>query len=244
MAEMPSTLPVSRPASRAVRILPLLVIACATIAFFALGLQRYLSFDVLRDSRVMLLDLVARHALAAPLLFILAYVVVTAASLPGALIMTLTGGFLFGAFIGGIYTVIGATLGAIALFVAAQTALGDALRAKAGGALAKLEAGFREDAFNYLIVLRLIPIFPFFVVNLAAAFLGIPLPKFIVATFIGIIPGTLVYSSVGSGLGAVFDAGVTPNLGIIFSWPVFGPLVGLAVLALLPVAYKHFKRGA
>jgi len=224
--------------------LPLLVIAAAAAAFFALGFHRYLSFDVLRDSRAMLLDLVARHGVIAPLLFILAYVVVTAASLPGALIMTLTGGFLFGTIIGGIYTVIGATLGAIALFVAAQTALGDALRAKAGGALAKLEAGFREDAFNYLIVLRLVPIFPFFVVNLAAAFLGTPLPKFIIATFIGIIPGTMVYSSVGSGLGAVFDAGVTPNLGIIFSWPVLGPLIGLAVLALLPVAYKRLKRGA
>lgn len=224
--------------------LPLLVIAAAAAGFFALGFHRYLSFDTLRDSRAMLLDLVARHGVIAPLLFILAYVVVTAASLPGALIMTLTGGFLFGTIIGGIYTVIGATLGAIALFVAARTALGDALRAKTGGALAKLEAGFREDAFNYLLVLRLIPIFPFFVVNLAAAFLGTPLPKFIIATFIGIIPGTLVYSSVGSGLGAVFDAGVTPNLGIIFSWPVLGPLIGLAVLALLPVAYKRLKRGA
>lgn len=224
--------------------LPLLVIAAAAAGFFALGFHHYLSFDALRDSRAMLLDLVARHGVIAPLLFILAYVVVTAASLPGALIMTLTGGFLFGTIIGGIYTVIGATLGAIALFIAARTALGDALRAKAGGALAKLEAGFREDAFNYLIVLRLVPIFPFFVVNLAAALLGTPLPKFILATFIGIIPGTMVYSSVGSGLGAVFDAGVTPNLGIIFSWPVLGPLIGLAVLALLPVAYKRLKRGA
>ncbi len=224
--------------------LPLVVIACAAALFFALGFHRYLSFDALRDSRVMLLDLVARHGVIAPMLFILAYVVVTACSLPGALIMTLTGGFLFGTLVGGFYTVIGATLGAIALFVAARTALGDVLRAKAGGALAKLEAGFREDAFNYLIVLRLIPLFPFFVVNLAAALLGTPLLKFIVATFIGIIPGTLVYSSVGSGLGAVFDSGATPNLGIIFSWPVLGPLIGLAILALLPVAYKRLKRGA
>ena len=244
MVEMPSTLPAAPPASRAMRMLPLLVIACAAASFFAFGLHRYLSFDVLRDSRAVLLDLVARHGVIAPLLFIFAYVIVTAASLPGASIMTLTGGFLFGTLVGGIYTVIGATFGAIALFLAARTALGDALRAKAGGALARLEAGFRENAFNYLIVLRLIPIFPFFVVNLAAAFLGTPLLQFVTATFIGIIPATMIYSSVGSGLGAVFDSGATPNLGIIFSWPVLGPLIGLALLALLPIAYKRLKRGA
>lgn len=235
------TRPTPTRVNRLARLTPILVIAAAAAAFFTFGLHRYLSFDVLRDSRAALIAWVADHRVLAPALYVLAYVVVTACSLPGALVMTLTGGFLFGTWFGGLLTVFGATLGATVLFLAARTALGDMLRAKAGGALAKLEDGFRRDAFNYLLVLRLVPIFPFFVVNLAAAFLGTGLTVFVVATFFGIMPGTLVYSSVGSGLGAVFDAGTDPDLRLVFSWPVLGPLLGLAGLALLPVIYKRLR---
>ena len=197
-----------------------------------------------RESRGALIAWVELHPIAAPLLFMAAYVLVTACSLPGALIMTLTGGFLFGTLLGGSYAVLGASVGAVLLFLAARTAFGDMLRARAGGALAMLEAGFRKDAFNYLLVLRLVPIFPFFIVNLAAAFLGTSLGVFVVATFLGIIPGTMVYASVGNGLGAVFDSGAKPDLGVIFTWPVLGPLIGLALLSLLPVLYKRMKRNA
>lgn len=224
------------------RLWPLAVLATGTALFFVLGLHRYVSFEVLRQSRGALLDWVEAYPVAAPLIYMAAYIAMTAFSLPGALLLTLTGGFLFGTVLGGTYTVIGATLGAVALFLAARTALGDMLRAKAGGALAKLEAGFRKDAFNYLLVLRLIPIFPFFVVNLAAAFLGTTLPVFVAATAVGIVPGTFIYASVGNGLGAVFDAGGKPEIGIVFTWPVLGPLIALALLALLPVAYRHFRR--
>lgn len=243
MSDTPSALP-ERRASRLAKWLPIGVIAAAAALFFALGFHRYLSFETLRESRGALLSWVALHPVGAPLLYMLAYVVVTVCSLPGALVMTLTGGFLFGMLLGGFYTIIGATIGATLLFLAARTAFADMLRARAGGALAKLEAGFRKDAFSYLLVLRLVPLFPFFVVNLAAAFLGTTLPVFVVATFLGIIPGTMVYASVGSGLGTVFDSGARPDLGLIFTWPVLGPLVGLALLSLVPVLYKRMRRDA
>jgi uncharacterized membrane protein YdjX (TVP38/TMEM64 family) len=104
-----------------------------------------------------------------------------------------------------------------------------------------MEAGFRENAFNYLLVLRLIPLFPFWLVNLVPAFLGVPLRTYVVATLLGIIPGSLVYASVGNGLGVVFDQGDTPDLGIIFKPAILGPILGLAALALLPVVYRRYK---
>lgn len=228
----------------AARWLPLALILTLAALAVALGLHRHLSFDALRDSRGVLVEAVGAHAIAAPLVYIVLYIVVTVCSLPGATIMTLTGGFLFGALTGGTYSVIGATIGATLLFLAARSAFADLLRARAGGTLAKLEAGFRRDAFNYLLVLRLVPLFPFFVVNLAAAFLGTSLGTFVVATFLGIIPGTFVYASVGSGLGTVFDAGGSPDLRLILSWPVLGPLAALALMSLVPVAYKRLKHQA
>ena len=104
-----------------------------------------------------------------------------------------------------------------------------------------MEEGFRRDALSYLLVLRLIPIFPFWLVNIVPAFLGVPLRTYVLGTFVGIIPGSFVYASVGNGLGAVFDAGGTPDLGIIFAPAILLPIVGLAVLALLPIVYRRFK---
>jgi uncharacterized membrane protein YdjX (TVP38/TMEM64 family) len=233
-----------RPRLRATRLAPLAAIAAGFVLFFAFGLHRHVTFETLRDSRAALSAWVAAHEALAPLLYILAYAVVVACSLPVGLLATPIGGFLFGTLLGGTYAVIGATIGATALFLAARSALGELLRAKAGGALARFEAGFRENAFAYLLVLRLIPLFPFFLVNLAPAFLGVPLATFVAATFVGIIPATFVYASVGAGLGAVFDAGAEPDFGIVLTPPVLGPLLGLALLALAPVAYRHFKKPA
>jgi uncharacterized membrane protein YdjX (TVP38/TMEM64 family) len=240
----PYPAPLDRRPRPAARWLPFVLILAAAATAFALGLHRHLSLEALRDGRGLLVGAVAAHALAAPLVYMAFYVVVTVCALPGATIMTLTGGFLFGALLGGTYSVIGATIGAVLLFLAARSAFADLLRARAGGTLAKLEAGFRRDAFNYLLVLRLVPLFPFFVVNLAAAFLGTPIGTFVVATFVGIIPATFIYASVGSGLGTVFDAGGTPDLRLILSWPVLGPLAGLAVMSLIPVVYKRLRREA
>jgi uncharacterized membrane protein YdjX (TVP38/TMEM64 family) len=208
-------------------------------AAFLSGLHRHLGWEALRDARFALLDLVAAHPVAAPAAYVLAYVCVTAFSLPGAAAMTLAGGFLFGTLAGGGLAVVGATIGATAVFAAARTALGDRLRLRAGGMLARIEEGFRRDAASYLLFLRLVPAFPFFVVNIAAALLGARPAIFVATTLVGIVPGTLVFASIGAGLGSVFDAGARPDLSVALSWPVLGPLLGLGLLALLPVAWRR-----
>jgi uncharacterized membrane protein YdjX (TVP38/TMEM64 family) len=143
---------------------------------------------------------------------------------------------------GGSLAVIGATIGATLLFLAARTALGDFLRAKAGPSLAAFEAGFRENALSYLLVLRLVPAFPFFLVNLAPAFLGVPLGTYVVGTLLGILPATFVFASIGAGLGAVFDRGEQPDLALVASPAVMLPMLGLAALALIPVAVRQWRK--
>lgn len=224
------------------RLWPLAVLVLGLGLFFALGLNRYATLDTLRDNRQALSAWVAANELEAALVYMGVYALMVAFSVPGALVATLTGGFLFGTVIGGFCTVVAATIGATILFVAAKSALGDVLRARAGSSIARMEEGFRENAFSYLLVLRLVPIFPFFLVNLAPAFLGVSLLTFVGATFIGIIPGTFVFASLGNGLGAVFDAGGTPDLGLIKQPQVIGPLLALAALALVPVIYRRFRR--
>jgi uncharacterized membrane protein YdjX (TVP38/TMEM64 family) len=221
------------------RFLPLALIAAGMAAAFLSGLHRHLGWEALRDARFALLDLVAAHPVAAPAAYVLAYVCVTAFSLPGAAAMTLAGGFLFGTLAGGGLAVVGATIGATAVFAAARTALGDRLRLRAGGMVARIEEGFRRDAASYLLFLRLVPAFPFFVVNIAAALLGARPAIFVATTLVGIVPGTLVFASIGAGLGSVFDAGARPDLSVALSWPVLGPLLGLGLLALLPVAWRR-----
>ena len=221
------------------RYLPIAAIAAGLVVFFATGAHDYVSFEVLRQHQASLQGWVAAHTAAAVALFFLAYVAVVTFSLPGGALMTLIGGFLFGTWVGGMIVVLAATLGATLLFLAARTAFGDLLRAKAGPGIAKMEAGFRENAMSYLLVLRLVPLFPFFLVNLAPAFLGVPAATYVVATFIGIIPGTFVYASVGNGLGAVFEAGGEPDFAIIYEPEIFGPLLALAALACIPIVYKR-----
>ncbi|MGY9006550.1 MAG: TVP38/TMEM64 family protein [Alphaproteobacteria bacterium] len=223
------------------RLVPLGVMAGALIAFFALDLNQYLNFGALKDHQETLSGFVASNAILAAALFIVIYAVSTAISLPGGAILTIAGGFLFGTLIGTAYVVIGATLGACGLFLAARTALGEPLRARAGPQLQRMEKGFRENAFSYLLFLRLIPIFPFWLVNLVPAFLGVPIGTYFIGTLIGIIPGSFVFASVGNGLGALFAAGKTPDLGIIFAPDILIPILGLGLLALVPGLYKRFK---
>ena len=228
--------------SLAKRLLPLFAIAGAIAAVFALGLDQYLSFEALRENREVLSTFVQDNYLGALLLFIAVYGVATALSLPGGAILTITGGFLFGTLLGTAYAVTGATIGAIVVFLAARTALGDSLRDRAGPWLRKMEEGFKENALSYLLVLRLVPIFPFFVVNLVPAFLGVPLRTYAIGTFVGIIPGAFVFASVGAGLGSVFDSSEAFSPGAALTPEVIIALVGLALLSLLPVAYKRFVR--
>lgn len=223
------------------RWLPLLGLAGVAIAIYATGLHRELSLAGLQQHRAALQELVAARPLLAPLAFVAAYAGATALSLPGALFLTLAGGFLFGTWLGGLLSVLGATSGAVVLFLVARSSLGAALRDRAGPWLQRLEAGFRQDAFSYLLVLRLVPLFPFWLVNLVPALLDVPLATFALATFLGIIPGGLVYAGVGSGLGAVLDRGEQPNLGLILEPQIVLPLLGLAALALVPVMYRRWQ---
>jgi uncharacterized membrane protein YdjX (TVP38/TMEM64 family) len=222
------------------RLLPAGMLLAGLLAFLALGGPRYLDFETLEAHREALLRLVEAYGVLAPLAFIAVYAVMVAFSIPGALVMTVAGGFLFGTLAGALYAVIGATLGAIAVFLAARTALGDFLRDRAGPALQRMRAGFQQDALSYLLVLRLIPLFPFWLVNLVPAFLGVSLKVFMIGTFLGIIPGSLVYASVGNGLGAIFAAGQTATItDAIFEPEVLLPILGLVVLSLLPVIYRR-----
>ncbi len=180
------------------------------IAFFVLDVDNYLSFEQLSVHRDALLEWRERHQILAVLSFIAAYVLAVALSLPGAIWLTIVGGFLFGVVAGTLYNVLAATLGACAVFLAARYVVGDALRARAGPGIRKLEAGFRKHALSYLLTLRLVPVVPFWLVNLVPALLGVPFRTFLIGTAIGIIPGSIVYTLVGNGLGAVLDQGGTP----------------------------------
>ena len=211
------------------------------IAFFALGLDDYVTFASLQEHRAWLQAQVHDYAVLAPAIYMALYAAAVAFSLPGGLVMTITGGFLFGNMVGTAYVVVAATIGATGIFLVARTALGEPLRARAGPWLARLEAGFQRNAFSYLLVLRLIPLFPFFVVNLVPAFLGVPLATYIVATFFGIIPATFVFSSVGAGLDSLFESGEELSAAGILTPEIVLALAGLAVLALLPVAYQKYR---
>lgn len=223
--------------------MPLTVLALCLILFFYFHLYSYLSFSVLKQHRQELLQWTDQHYALAVAGYLVIYQLATAISIPGAVYLTLLGGFLFGIFLGTLYTVIGATVGAIWLFLAVKTALGDFFARRSEQWISKMREGFRGNAFNYLLVLRLIPIFPFWVVNIVPALLGVSLKTFFWSTLIGIIPGCVVYILLGNSLGQILDANQTPQLTIIFKPFIFVPLLALALLSILPVMYTHFKKG-
>lgn len=187
------------------RWLPLIALGLGMALVFALGWHKHLSFKTIGLNYDALKGFIGQNLALALAIYIAAYVAVVALSLPGALIMTLSGGLLFGWMIGAPATIVGATIGATIIFLIARTSFGETLAARAGPSLAKLRDGFREDAMSYLLFLRLVPAFPFVIINLASAVLGVPLRTYVIATFLGIIPGTAAYSIAGSGLGSVIE---------------------------------------
>lgn len=223
------------------RWLPLILLVVMIGLFFYFKLYRYLSFAELSQHRQVLLAWTQTHYLWAVLIFIGLYVTATALSVPGATVLTLTAGFLFGTLQGSIYVVIAATLGATLIFLIVRTSIGQTLASKGVSWVKRLEAGFQHNAFNYLLVLRFIPLFPFWVINIVAGILNVKLRDYFFATLIGIIPGSVVYVAVGNGLGSLFEQGKTPNFSIIFSAEIFLPLIGLAILSIVPVFYKKLK---
>jgi uncharacterized membrane protein YdjX (TVP38/TMEM64 family) len=224
------------------RFLPLIVIVAGLGLALAFGLPDYLSCATLRDNRAWLVSWVDAHRLIAALAFMAIYALAVALSLPGGVALTVTGGFLFGTALATGLVVVAATVGATALFLAARTALGDLLRARAGPWFARLERGFAENALSYLLFLRLVPLFPFFVVNLVPAFLGVTLRTYAIGTFFGIIPGAFVFAGIGAGLGSILDRGQQCTFGNALTPTVLVAFLGLAVLALIPVIYKRWVR--
>lgn len=224
------------------RLIPLAVLALGLGAFFALGLDRYVSLDSLRQHRHWLADYVSHHALAAGLAYVGLYCLMVATSVPGGAVLTVAGGFLFGPVLGACYAVVGATAGATLLFLAARHACAGALRARVGGFVARMEDGFRRHALNYLLFLRLVPLFPFWLVNLVPAFLNVRLSTYVIGTFVGIIPATLVFALVGDGIAAVLETGGEADLGIVLQLRFLLPMVGLGLLALVPVVYNKARR--
>lgn len=218
----------------------LIIVAFMAVAYF-LGLPEYLSFDSLKTYRETLLKHVDAHPIVAPFLYVLIYVAVVALSLPGATVLTLIGGFLFGIPWGAVYVLVGATGGATLIFLAARSSLGDFFRKKAGPKLQKMEKGFQNNAASYLLFLRFIPLFPFWIVNIAPAFFNVRLKTFVWTTLVGIIPGSYIYTQVGSGLGAIFESGETFSLHNIFNTEMQIALVLLALFSLIPILVKKFR---
>ena len=219
----------------------LLIIAVGFFCFFYFNLHHYLSLEELKEKRAILESWTEHHYILISLAFIAIYITTVALTIPGATILTLTGGFLFGITMGTIFVVIAATLGASIIFYAAKTAFREMFYAKSGKLMHKMEAGFKSNAFNYMLFLRLLPIFPFFLINIIAGLLGVKFRAFFFGTLIGIVPGTLIYISVGNSLNAVFDKDQTPDLGIIFQPQVIIPIIALALISLLPILYKKYK---
>ena len=235
------------PATRAQRVtvsrlLPLAIIIGGLVAVFAFGLDDYVSFEKLKEHRDALMAWKDSLGLWAPLLFTVAYAAMVAFSIPGGLPATIAGGFLFGLYVASITVTLGATLGAVAIFLATRTALGEPLRQKAGPAIRRMQDGFKRNALSYMLILRLVPVFPFWLINLVPAFLGVPLWIYTFGTLIGIIPGVVVYASLGAGLDEVIRAGGEPGLDMLLQPTFLIATIGLIVLALLPIVYKRFAR--
>jgi uncharacterized membrane protein YdjX (TVP38/TMEM64 family) len=244
------------------RLWPLLLLLAATVLALAMGWQHYLTLQALAENRETLRGYIDGNMLLSLLGFIALYVVVVALSLPGGAVLTIAGGFLFGWFIGGVASIIGATIGATIVFLIARSAMSDALAARAGPFLSRFRQGFQQDAFSYLLFLRLVPIFPFWLVNLAPGLLGVGFWTYVVTTLLGIVPGTFAFSLAGSGLDSVIEAqqaayqsclakmgpggqdscSYTLDPGALLTPELIVGLVALGVVALVPVAVKCFRR--
>jgi uncharacterized membrane protein YdjX (TVP38/TMEM64 family) len=203
------------------------------------GLGDLLSIETLREHRAWLTGQVAAHGIVAALAFVAVYAAAVGLSIPGAVILTLTGGFLFGPWLGTLLTVTGATIGATLVFLFAKTIFGANALDRFGERAGKLADNIRRNAWSYLLVLRLVPLFPFFLVNLVPAFVGVALPVYVLTTFVGIIPGTAVFSLAGAGLGSILDQGGSISIGSILTPQMIAALCALAALSLAAIPLKR-----
>jgi uncharacterized membrane protein YdjX (TVP38/TMEM64 family) len=242
------------------RWLPMFALIAVAVLVFSMGWHKLLTLKNIGLNYEVLRGFIAHNLIAAIAIYLVLYITVVALSLPGALILTLAGGLLLGWQIGTAATVVAATIGATIVFLVARSSLGEGLTSKVGPWLSRLTDGFRENALSYLLFLRLVPAFPFVVVNLAAAVLGVPLRTYVLGTFIGIIPGTTAFSVAGSGLGSVIEAQNTSYNACVAKMPggeaactytidtsalvtkeLIVAFVLLGVVALIPVALKKWR---
>ncbi len=221
------------------KFLPLLVLALGLILFFALDLGRFVSINALAEHYNSITAWVNENRLLALPVFFIIYMVAVAFSLPIGLPLTLAGGAVLG-YVAIPVIVLGATLGAFTLFLAAKGALADVMAKRAGPFMAKVADGFNDSPFFWLLALRFIPAAPFWVVNIIPALLGMKARPYALATLVGIIPGTTVYVAVGRGFDAILAAGKAPDLSTLTDIRIIAPFIGLVVLALIPIIVKKF----
>lgn len=218
---------------------PLAALILALTAFLALDLDRFMTIEALRNNRVILSQWVESNYYLTMAIFILAYACATAISIPGASILTIFGGFLFGLWAGTLAVIVAATAGAFIVYLVAKSSIGSSFRSRASGLLARMKAGFRGNELSYMFLLRLVPVFPFWAVNIAAGLFSVKPRTFLLATFFGMIPGSFVYVSVGNGVSAIFDAGGDVTLSGMFLQPqILLPILGLSALAAAPILLK------
>jgi uncharacterized membrane protein YdjX (TVP38/TMEM64 family) len=246
------------------RLWPLVALLGATAFVLAMGWHRYLTITELAENREALRSYIEDHRLLSLAAFVGLYAAAVSLSLPGGAILTITGGFLFGWLLGGAASAVGATIGATILFLIARSTLGDLLAKRAGPLLSRFREGFQEDAFSYLLFLRLVPIFPFFLVNLAPGLLGVSFATYVTTTILGIIPATFAFALAGDGLDSVIEAqqtmyqsclakmgsggqescSYTLDPSALLTPELIAGLVALGLVALIPVAVKWFRRAA
>ena len=229
---LPTTVELSSTTLARIVILTIFALGIGTFVYFDLG--QHFSLESLKANRNSLLAYTNANFTTAVTIYVLIYIVQTTFSLPGAVVMTLAGGFLFGSILGTLFANVGATTGATLAFLAARYLLRDSVERKFGNRIEPIQAGFAKNAFSYLMTLRLIPAFPFFLVNLVAGLTRVNLVTYILATSIGIIPGSFVFAFAGRQLGSI------NSLREIASPPVFMAFTLLGLLALMPIAYRKF----
>ncbi len=230
--------------------LPAVIVALLAAAW-AGGLLDYVSLSVIIANRAFLEAQIAANHVLSLAIYMAVYILLVTISFPGASLLTIASGFLFGGFTGGLASVFSATAGAIAIFLVARSSFGDILERRAGGFVARMAGGFRRDAFSYLLSLRLAPIFPFWVINIVPALLNMRLAPYALATFIGVIPATFAFAYIGAGLGSVIEAQERAQPGCaaagtcsidphsLVTPQLLLALAGLAVLSLVPVVVRR-----
>ncbi|HSF97034.1 MAG TPA: VTT domain-containing protein [Thermohalobaculum sp.] len=222
------------------RFVPITVIAIGAVAAWLMA-GDFLTLDTIRENREALLGWREANMGIAIAAYLAVYIVAVAFSVPGAVWLTLSGGFIFGTVLSAGLTVVAATTGATLIFLAARSSLGAVLHERAGPWLRRVDEEVQQGEVSFMLVMRLIPVIPFFVANLAPAFVGVRLRTFVWTTLVGIAPATFVISSVGAGLGEVLDQGGEPDISVLFAPHVLGPLIGLAALAALPVVLRKLR---